>query len=75
MKTKLLVVLTVFICLVSGTVLSAVSGRITGVIRSTETGDDPVPGANVSVIGTSLGGVTDANGKYTILNVPVGTYT
>ena len=74
MKTKLLVVLTVFICLVSGTVLSAVSGRITGVITSSETGD-AVPGANVSVVGTSLGGVTDANGKYTILNVPVGTYT
>ncbi|MCH9024597.1 MAG: TonB-dependent receptor, partial [candidate division Zixibacteria bacterium] len=74
MKSKLLVVLTVFICLVSGTVLSAVSGRITGVITSSETGD-AVPGANVSVVGTSLGGVTDANGKYTILNVPVGTYT
>ena len=74
MKSKLLVVLTVFICLVSGTVFSAVSGRITGVITSSETGD-AVPGANVSVVGTSLGGVTDANGKYTILNVPVGTYT
>ena len=74
MKTKLLVVLTVFICLVSGTVLSAVSGRITGVITSSETGD-AVPGANVSVAGTSLGGISDANGKYTILNVPVGTYT
>jgi len=74
MKSKLLVVLTVFICLVSGTVLSAVSGRITGVIISSETGD-VVPGVNVSVIGTSLGGVTNANGKYTILNVPVGTYT
>ena len=74
MKSKLLVVLTVFVCLVSGTVLSAVSGRITGVITSSETGD-AVPGANVAVVGTSLGGITDANGKYSILNVPVGTYT
>ncbi len=74
MKSKLLVVLTVFVCLVSGTVFSAVNGRITGVVTSSETGD-PVPGANVSVVGTSLGGVTDGNGKYTILNVPVGTYT
>jgi len=33
-----------------------------------------LPGANVQVEGTSLGAASDANGNYTIGNVPVGTY-
>ncbi len=74
MKTKLLLVIALLVCLASGTVWSAVTGRISGVIVNSETGQ-PIPGATVSVVGTSLGGITDVNGKYTVLNVPVDNYT
>jgi TonB-dependent receptor len=36
---------------------------------------DALPGANVTIRGTSLGASTDLNGVYTIPNVPPGTYT
>jgi Carboxypeptidase regulatory-like domain len=56
----------------AGSVLAQTS-RIEGTVRRAETGD-PVPGASVSVVGTSLTGTTNANGYYAIDNVPVGTY-
>jgi outer membrane receptor protein involved in Fe transport len=44
------------------------------VITDAQTGE-PVVGVTVMVMGTSLGASTDAEGRYSILNVPVGTYT
>ncbi|HEX3009533.1 MAG TPA: TonB-dependent receptor [Bacteroidales bacterium] len=41
---------------------------VTGTVRDASTGD-PVPGVNIVVEGTTLGMVTDTDGKYTI-NVP-----
>ena len=35
----------------------------------------PIVGASVSVIGTKLGGYTDKNGDFKILNVPLGRYS
>jgi TonB-linked SusC/RagA family outer membrane protein len=51
----------------------AQTGRIEGTVRSANTGD-PIQGARVTVMGTDLAGVTNANGYYAIANVPVGTY-
>lgn len=45
--------------------------KIEGVIRDSETGE-PLIGANVLVKGTSVGTVTDIDGRYS-LNLPVGT--
>ena len=42
--------------------------EVTGVVTDTDSGS-PVPGANVTVKGTSTGTATDANGKFT-LSVP-----
>jgi outer membrane receptor protein involved in Fe transport len=42
--------------------------------RTRETGN-PLPGVAVSVIGTNWGALTDVEGRYTILNVPVAEYT
>ncbi len=52
---------------------AGVTGKITGVVKDKETGE-PLIGANVVIEGTLLGSVTDINGTYMILNIPVGTY-
>jgi len=46
-------------------------GSIAGTVTAVETGT-PLTRAVVSVIGTHLSTETDANGRYTIANVPVG---
>jgi outer membrane receptor protein involved in Fe transport len=52
----------------------AANGKIAGVVKDKETGE-PLPGANVVIVGTNLGGSTDIQGRYFILNVPPGVYT
>jgi len=47
--------------------------RIEGEVKDAKTGA-PLPGVNVLVVGTNLGAVTDLEGKYFVVNVPVGTY-
>ncbi|MDH7604879.1 MAG: TonB-dependent receptor [Melioribacter sp.] len=47
--------------------------RIIGTVRDAQT-NEPLFGANVIVKGTYLGAATDDNGKFFIVNVPVGTY-
>ena len=47
---------------------------ITGVVRDQASGN-PVEAAQVFIEGLQLGGLTQANGQYLILNVPVGTHT
>ncbi len=53
---------------------AAVTGKISGRIADTSTGE-PLPGVNVVIDGTAMGGATNANGVYYIINVPVGTYS
>lgn len=50
-----------------------VQGVISGVVTDTETGL-PLPGANVVIVGTMQGTVTDRNGRYRIPGVEPGTY-
>ena len=47
------------------------TGKIEGHVRDKETGA-PLAGAQVAVEGLRLGNVTNADGYYFILNVPVG---
>jgi hypothetical protein len=49
------------------------SGKIRGKVTDAGTGEALV-GANVVVVGTSMGAATNTSGEYTILNVPSGTY-
>ena len=46
-------------------------GKISGKIVDVATGD-PIPSVNVGVVGTSLGGTTNVDGEFFILNVPIG---
>lgn len=52
----------------------AQSGTISGTVTEQLT-STPIPQANVVVQGLNVGGVTDAQGRYTISKVPVGTRT
>ncbi|HET9426498.1 MAG TPA: SusC/RagA family TonB-linked outer membrane protein [Gemmatimonadaceae bacterium] len=50
------------------------TGRITGTVTSAGTAQ-PVADASVSVTGTRFRAVTDAAGRYAIVDVPAGTYS
>lgn len=52
---------------------SGTTGKIAGKITDKTTGE-PLFGANIIVVGTSLGSVSDFDGLYTILHVSPGTY-
>jgi outer membrane receptor protein involved in Fe transport len=49
-----------------------VSGKISGKVTDKDTGE-PLIKATVRVEGSKIGTLTDLNGNYTLLNVPVGT--
>lgn len=55
-------------------VAAAQDGKLTGVVTDGTTGE-PLAGAQVSIAGTGLGGLTGENGRFFILNVPPGAYT
>lgn len=66
--------ITLLLVLILPTFLAAQTGTITGKVTDQEDGD-PLAGANISIIGTTMGAAADKNGEYTIANVPTGTYT
>lgn len=49
------------------------TGMVKGKIVEAETGN-PLPGANVTIVGTVLGAAADIDGNYSISGVPVGTH-
>ena len=60
--------------LLSSGVLAAANGSIEGTVKDASTGE-PLPGANVTLVGTGFGASTSIDGKYVIRNVPPGSYT
>jgi len=58
----------VFFCVYGGT-----TGKISGKVVDTQTGEG-IMGANVVIIGTTMGAATDLDGNYFIINVPPGVY-
>lgn len=64
-----------FLVLLTGTVIlyGGNTGKIAGTIVDKQSGQ-PLIEANVVVQGTHLGGATDAQGNYFVLQVPPGTY-
>ena len=54
--------------------MTAQTSRVTGVVTAEEDGL-PVVGASVLVSGTTLGTITDIDGKFTITNVPSSSKT
>ncbi|MCX6145589.1 MAG: TonB-dependent receptor [Ignavibacteriales bacterium] len=54
--------------------MAAYSGDVKGRVYDRDT-KDGLPGANIVVVGTSLGAASDVNGNYVIRGVPLGSYT
>jgi len=52
----------------------AQTGSISGVVSERSSGD-PLPGANLLISELEFGASTDADGQYTIDNIPAGTYS
>ncbi len=63
-KLFLLIVLFVFI---SGVTLLAQTIVITGTITSSAQGEAEIPGVTITVKGTTVGAITDVNGKFSII--------
>jgi outer membrane receptor for ferrienterochelin and colicin len=53
---------------------AASAGKIVGVVTDANTGD-PLPNANVQLVGADMGTIADEEGRFVIINVPAGTYT
>ncbi|MBK6765856.1 MAG: TonB-dependent receptor [bacterium] len=49
-------------------------GKLAGVVMDTGT-NDPIPGANVAIEGTTRGATTDLAGEFFLLNMTIGEYT
>jgi len=77
MKNKLifsLMLVCVALFVYQGVTLAGITGKISGVITDASTGE-PLPAVNVVIEGTTLGGATDNEGHFFIINIPPGTYT
>jgi outer membrane receptor protein involved in Fe transport len=68
MKNVLILFFLIQSCLMAG-----VTGKLAGKITDGKTGE-PLIGANVLIEGTGLGGATDVNGQFVIINIPPGTF-
>jgi hypothetical protein len=69
----LLFLFSVFIIVFNSPSIFAQKGTITGRVTDAKTGE-PLIGTTVILEGTTLGDATDANGRYTIKNIPTKTY-
>ncbi len=73
MKPKFLIVACFLACLMAGPIWGAVTGSITGTVIDSKT-QEPLAGVSVSIEGTTMGSKTDVEGRFNIINVPVGAY-
>jgi len=71
---KIIQVLVLVICFLGGLATVAKASVIKGKVYNKKT-NESLPGASVSLAGTSMGAAADRNGNYVIRNVPAGHYT
>ena len=70
---RVCILLIVFFYMFSGISTAQTRSRIVGTVKDSQT-QEPLIGTSVVVKGTYLGASTDLDGKFFIVNVPVGTY-
>lgn len=61
------------VCLAGAIAIAGTTGKIAGKITNSQT-PEPLIGANIFVVGTTSGAISDLNGNYFIINLPPGTY-
>ncbi len=70
MRTRILFVLLFTASLISAqTSTGIVTGKVVDKITQ-----QPLPGVNILLVGTTLGAATDLEGNFSISNIPIGTY-
>ena len=62
------------LCVSSSNLFAGVTGKIRGKVIDKKT-NQPLPGVNIIIQGTSIGAASDLNGVFNILQVPPGVYT
>ncbi|MGK9475580.1 TonB-dependent receptor [Melioribacter sp. OK-6-Me] len=73
MKKVLSIVIVMIISIVQ-VVQGGTTGKLVGKVTDKKTGE-PLPLVNIILEGTTIGGATDIDGNYIILNIPPGKYT
>jgi hypothetical protein len=68
------ITLTLILAIQSTFLFASSTGSITGEVIDADT-HQPLIGANIMLIATDLGNATNAEGKFSINNIPVGSYT
>ena len=71
---KLLLFLFAGFYLFNGVTAGGTTGKLTGVVIDASSGE-PLPFVNISIEGTNIGGASDIEGAYVILNIPPGRYS
>ena len=66
--------LTAWLAVLVVSAVSAQSAIVRGTILDAVT-REPLPWANIAIVGTSIGGASDIEGKFEIRSAPVGSYT
>ncbi|HKB87733.1 MAG TPA: TonB-dependent receptor [Ignavibacteriaceae bacterium] len=66
-------VLCMLVCMTGSQLFAGTTGKISGKIIDKSTGETLI-GANVIIMGTSMGSSSDIDGNYFILNIPPGEY-
>jgi outer membrane receptor for ferrienterochelin and colicin len=61
------------LCLFPILIFGGTTGKISGKITDSQT-NEPLIGANVTILDTKLGAATDVDGNYVVLNISPGTY-
>ncbi len=69
-----IVYIMIMLSIMSPDIIAGTTGKIAGIVKDATTGE-PLSGCTVMIEGTSLGGASNTNGEYFIINVRPGHYT
>jgi outer membrane receptor protein involved in Fe transport len=73
LNRSILICIIISVCLKSPLLNAGNTGKISGGVTDLSN-NQPLTGANITVLGTDRGAAADQNGEFTILNLPPGLY-
>jgi outer membrane receptor protein involved in Fe transport len=72
MRIRLALLATLLLCFGVSAAWAGVTGKIAGTLVDAQ--GEPVAAATIQLLGSKLGAYSDVDGRYTIFNIPPGTY-